>query len=478
MTDITRRSFVSRVVGSAIATTTLVSASGGDAQLPPFPSLSLRDALLLRPGDTRFADYQATFNLRTALKPKLRALCKTAKAVGVMIDWCRSNGLPFAMRCGGHSYEGFSQSTSAVIDIRLLNAIAVDAKAGTATVGAGASLGGLYRAIAARGLAFTGGSCPTVGISGHLLGGGYGYLARPYGLACDSLQSVDLIDPEGQQVRADADQNMDLYWACRGGGGGSFGIATSFAVRLKKVANVIVFRLVWPGLSIKGAKSVMKAWQSWAPQAPRTIDSNLVASKGANGTINLHTAGQSVGTLTELQRELQELPKSPSVLIRRMTFGDAIDFFSGGSGYPTQFMKGKSDYATAPISDQGLDVFMTGLAQGLPKYVVCDAYGGSLAEIAPEVTAFAHRSGTLFCLQYGSVWDNSSHTKERLDDMSEFYASLRPYMSGGAYVNYCDLDLPDYATAYWGENLPRLKQIKADFDPNNVFRHAQSVPLS
>jgi hypothetical protein len=101
-----------------------------------------------------------------------------------------------------------------------------------------------------------------------------------------------------------------------------------------------------------------------------------------------------------------------------------------------------------------------------------------VAEIAPEVTAFAHRSGTLFCLQYGSVWDNSSYTKERLDDMSEFYASLRPYMSGGAYVNYCDLDLPDYATAYWGENLPRLKQIKADFDPNNVFRHAQSVPLS
>jgi FAD/FMN-containing dehydrogenase len=221
MADITRRSFVSRVVGSAIAAPTLVSTSRGDAQLPLYPSLSLRDALLLRPADARFADYQATFNLRTALKPKLRALCKTAKAVGVMVDWCRSNGLPFAVRCGGHSYEGFSQSTSVVIDIRLLNAIAVDVKAGTATVGAGASLGGLYRAIAARGLAFTGGSCPTVGISGHLLGGGYGYLARPYGLACDSLQSVDLIDPEGQQVRADADQNMDLYWGCRGGGGGS-----------------------------------------------------------------------------------------------------------------------------------------------------------------------------------------------------------------------------------------------------------------
>jgi FAD/FMN-containing dehydrogenase len=117
-----------------------------------------------------------------------------------------------------------------------------------------------------HGLAFTGGSCPTVGISGHLLGGGYGYLARPYGLACDSLLSVDLINPDGRQVRADAHQNTDLYWACRGGGGGSFGVATGFTVRLKKVANVIVFRVVWLGLSIKAAKSVMKAWQSCAPQ--------------------------------------------------------------------------------------------------------------------------------------------------------------------------------------------------------------------
>jgi FAD/FMN-containing dehydrogenase len=478
MRNLTRRSFVARALGGAIAAPAITSTPRANEALPPFPSLSPGDALLLRPGDSHFAEYQASFNLRTALRPQLRALCKTAKAAGVMVDWCRSNNLPFAVRCGGHSYEGFSQGTSVVIDIRLMNAIAVDPKTNTATLGAGTSLGSLYRAIAAHGLAFTGGSCPTVGISGHLLGGGYGYLARPYGLACDSLLSVALVNPEGQQMRADAHQDTDLYWACRGGGGGSFGIATSFTVRLKKVANVIVFRIVWLGLSTKAAKSVMKAWQSWAPQAPRTIDSNLVVSKGANGTINMRAAGQSVGTLAELQRELQELPKSRSVFIRRMTFSDAVDFFAGEPGYPTQFMKGKSDYATTLISDEGLDVFITGLARGLPKYVVCDAYGGSLAEIAPDATAFVHRNETLFCLQYGSVWDNPADTRDRLDDMPQFYASLRPYMSGGAYVNYCDLDLPDYATAYWGGNLPRLKQIKAAFDPGNVFRHAQSIPLS
>jgi FAD/FMN-containing dehydrogenase len=477
MRGLSRRVFISRATSAALAAPAILSPARADERLPSLPSLSSNDALLLRPQDAHFVDYQEAFNLRTALKPQLRALCKTAKGVGVMLDWCRSHDLPFAVRCGGHSYEGFSQSASVVIDMRLMNAIDVDAKARTAKVGAGAALGGLYRAIAAHGLAFTGGSCPTVGVSGHLLGGGYGYLARPYGLACDSLLSVDLIDPDGQPVSADAHQNPDLYWACRGGGGGSFGIAASFTVRLKKVANVIVFKVVWPALSIKAAKGVMKAWQNWAPQAPRTIDSNLVVSKNQNGTLYLHTAGQSVGTLAELQRELRELPKSLSVFIRRMTFGDAVIYFSGGSNYPIRFMKGKSDYATSVISDEGLDVFMTGLAKGLSKYVVCDAYGGVLGEVAPDATAFAHRKGTLFCLQYGSEWDGPAHTKERLEDMSQFYASLRPYMSGGAYVNYCDLDLPDYATAYWGANLPRLKQIKGAFDPGNVFHHAQSVPL-
>jgi FAD/FMN-containing dehydrogenase len=189
-----------------------------------------------------------------------------------------------------------------------MNSIVVDPKTKIATVGAGASLGKLYGAIAPRGLAFTGGSCPTVGISGHLLGGGYGYLARPYGLACDSLLSVALINPSGQQMRADAHQNPDLFWACRGGGGGSFGIATSFTVQLKKVADVIVFRVVWLALSTKAAKSVMKAWQRWAPHAPRTIDSNLVASKGPNGTINLHAAGQSIGTSLNCSANCKSCP--------------------------------------------------------------------------------------------------------------------------------------------------------------------------
>jgi FAD/FMN-containing dehydrogenase len=478
MTGATRRSVLMRAGAAAVAAPAIFSVRPAAAQLPPLPALSPGDALLLHPGDAQFSNYQASFNARTTLTPQLRAMCKTVKAVAAMVDWCRSNNLPFAIRCGGHSYEGFSQSTSVVIDTRMMESITVDSKTNTASVGAGASLGALYNAIAPYKLAFPGGSCPTVGVSGHLLGGGYGYLARPFGLACDSLLSVDLIDPDARAVHADAQENADLFWACRGGGGGSFGVATAYTVQLQKVAAVIVFRAAWPALSPADAAAAMKAWQAWAPHAPATIDSNLVIAKGANGTVYMHAAGQSVGALGELRNELKALPKSPSLLMKAMTFIDAVNYFSGGWRYPVQIMKGKSDYVTAPLGDDGLAALMSGIARSSGIYVVCDAYGGAMAKVAPDATAFVHRAGTLFCLQYGSVWTSAGDTQKRLQEMRQFYATMRPYVSGAAYVNYCDTDLADWPTAYWGQNLERLQRIKSAFDPSNVFRHAQSVPLT
>jgi hypothetical protein len=156
----------------------------------------------------------------------------------------------------------------------------------------------------------------------------------------------------------------------------------------------------------------------------------------------------------------------------------AINFFAGSWAYTSAPMKGKSDYATSPLSDAGLDTLMNGISQKTDIFVICDAYGGAIAGPAADATAFAHRKGTLFCLQYGCDWTNPKDAPQRLDDMREFYATMRPFVSGAAYVNYCDVDLTDYPTAYWGQNLARLKRIKAAFDPDNVFRHAQSIPVT
>ena len=476
MTALTRRKLLTRIGAATIASPAVTFGYRASAALPPLPNLPARDGLLLRPGDAQFARVQKAFNARTMLIPQLRALCKNGRAAGVMVDWCRSNKLAFAVRCGGHSYEGFSQSASVVIDTRMINSVAIDRANKTATVGAGASLGELYLAIASHGFTFPGGSCPTVGVSGHVLGGGYGYLARPFGLACDNLLSIDLIDAQGEPIRADAEQNADLFWASRGGGGGCFGVVTGYRLRLIALASVLTFNVKLSGLSVQRAAAIMNEWQAWAPRAPKSIDSNLVIAKDPHGGIVLRCAGQSIGASKELQRELRFLPSAP---LTRRKYLDSITYFAGGQkgwNYPSYEMKGKSDYAASPLTDVGLSTLMNEVANGAGMYVICDSYGGAIADTAPDATAFAHRTGTLYCLQYGSTWTDPRETPTRLSEMRSAYSAMRPYVSGAAYINYCDLDLADWQNAYWGQNLARLKQIKSKFDPDNIFRHAQSIP--
>jgi hypothetical protein len=167
-------------------------------------------------------------------------------------------------------------------------------------------------------------------------------------------------------------------------------------------------------------------------------------------------------------------------MIKSKTFLAAVGYFSGGWSYVSTYSKCKSDYVLSPLSDDGIATLIDGLLR-LPANAIipiCDAYGGAVSDIAPEGTAFARRTGTLYCIQYYSSWAAAKDTPKYLARMTNLYASMRPFVSGRAYVNYCDLELADWADAYWGANLARLKQIKSAFDPDNVFRHAQSVPLT
>jgi FAD/FMN-containing dehydrogenase len=273
-----------------------------------------------------------------------------------------------------------------------------------------------------------------------------------------------------------------LFWACRGGGGGSFGVATRFRFKLYAVPQVVTFTIDW-SLNSAGAAKIMKAWQAWAPQAPKTITSIFRLGKRENGSINAHCAGQSVGSIAEVRRELKALlnVEQPDAVpnIKTRTFLQAVNYFSGGWNYESTYSKCKSDYVLSPLSDDGIATLIAGLRK-LPANAIvpiCDAYGGAVTEIAPDATAFPHRAGTLYCIQYYSSWTAGADTPKRVKYMRDLYASMRPYVSGAAYVNYCDLDLLDWANAYWASNLPRLRQVKAAFDPDNLFRHAQSIPL-
>jgi FAD/FMN-containing dehydrogenase len=450
--------------------------------LPPLPDLPASDVTFLTPSDPGYDDYLPAVNARKQLSPALRAVCNSENGVAAMVDWVRGNQLAFAIRCGGHSYEGLSQSTDVVIDLRGLTDIAVDTTAGVVTVGAGVSLYQIYQALAAKGLALQAGSCPTVGISGHLTGGGHGLLARSHGLTCDGLQEVTIVDAQSRTLTANATSEPDLYWACRGGGGGSFGIATQFRLGVFPLASVIVFGVSWT-LSQAKAAALFAAWQAWAPNAPSNITTIMRVGPNGSGTIMMRCIGQSVGTETELRNELRPLialdaPSKP-LRVQSLSFIKAVDHFSGGTDYPSVYMKAKSDYVLTPLDSSAIHDMMAATA-AIPVggiVLLCDAYGGKIADVASDATAFAHRAGTQFCIQYYSEWLRAADTSAHLANVAQVYAAMRPHMPGYSYVNYCDLDLPDYAQAYWGDNLARLMAVKAAYDPQDLFRHAQSVPL-
>jgi len=194
----------------------------------------------------------------------------------------------------------------------------------------------------------------------------------------------------------------------------------------------------------------------------------------------LRCAGLWVGPAETIEAELRPLiaaaGTSAALTKRTTTFLGAIRHFTPDD--EPAFMKGKSDYVAAPMSDAGIDTLLGGLAQ-LPANaitIICDAYGGAIADMAAADTAFPHRGGVLYSMQYYMQMPPPS-ADVRLAQMRALYAAMRPYVSGAAYLNYPDLDLLDAAQAYWGSNLARLKQVKAAADPDNLFRHAQSVPL-
>jgi hypothetical protein len=450
--------------------------------LPPLPALPASDVLFLRPSDHQYASYLASANLRTQLSPALRAVCKTEHAVAVMTDWVRSNNLSFAIRCGGHSYEGFSQSHDVVIDLRGLQDISVDTSAGIVTVGAGVSLYDVYQELATQGYAFPAGSCPTVGIAGHVMGGGYGLLARSHGLTCDVLQQVTVIDCQGSTLQATASSEPDLFWACRGGGGGSFGIATQFVFRIFSLTNVLVFGVSWK-LRQSHAAGIFSAWQTWAPNAPNSITSIMKLGSAGNSLISMRCIGQSIGSEAELRNELHSLvtletPSSP-LKIQALSFLDGVKHFAGPLTYESVYMKAKSDYVFSPLASSAIGNMLSAVA-AVPVggiAVLCDAYGGLIGNVPVGDTAFPRRSGTQYCIQYFSSWQNAAQSGSHLTNVANVYAAMRPYLPGAAYLNYCDLDLQNWADAYWGPNLSRLSTVKAAYDADNLFHHQQSVPV-
>jgi FAD/FMN-containing dehydrogenase len=398
-----------------------------------------------------------------------------AADVAQVVRWARSTGVHIVARSGGHSYGGYSTTTGVVVDLSKLAGVLTTA--GRAAIGPGARLGNVYNALAQHGRAIPAGTCPTVGIGGHALGGGFGLASRAWGLASDNLVSATVVTADGSVLVANASRHSDLFWACRGGGGGNFGIVTQLEFRTHAVAQGSYFIASWPWAQVE---EVLASFLRWAPHTPDGLGSLCRLAAGPGGP-SVQVFGQFLGSETQLKAILAGLqPAASSLVTGTSAWLDLVRRWAGCLGHTLpacstpghQAFVGASDYiARVPTASQ-LALFRDAIEQRGARSgaLLVDAYGGALNRIAPAATAFVHRND-LASIQYfaaGEVsparaWVNASR------------AELAPAMSGYAYVNYIDPDLKNWQHAYYGSNLPRLQQVKRRYDPHNLFHFAQSI---
>jgi FAD/FMN-containing dehydrogenase len=407
------------------------------------------------------------------------------------ILWARANAVPIRARSGGHSYAGYSTTTGVVIDVSRLASITVNAAAGTVGIGAGARLMDVYRELAAHGLAIPGGSCPTVGIAGLALGGGVGFSGRKLGLTCDNVRSFTMVTADGVVRSCTPQRNPNLFWAGRGGGGGNFGVATRFTFTTHPVGNVTIYRAGWPW---SDAARVVDAWQRWAPVAPDELFSLLDLESSDSGRLRVGSSGQFFGTGPQLQALLTPFfaaGAAPDTLeITTMPYLDAMLLWAGcsdalhcrlGDGVGRSPFAAKSDYVNGLLSPAGIAALVQAVearaATPAGGSVLFDAYGGAINRVPKASTAFVHRDAS-YSLQYVAGWSPASGdtgAEAATSWLRSAYAAMRPHVSGLAYQNYIDRELPHWGLAYYGSNYARLRRVKHQYDPHNVFRFAQSI---
>ncbi|WP_327087323.1 FAD-binding oxidoreductase [Nonomuraea sp. NBC_01738] len=420
---------------------------------------------LVRPGDASYDQARRLFNpVYDAIRPGGVAYCASSADVARYVSFARTTGVPLTPRSGGHSYAGWSTGSGLVVDVSRMNTVAY--RDGLATIGAGAKLMDVYTKLAAHGVSIPGGSCPTVGVAGLALGGGIGVVARKHGLTCDKLESVRIVTADGRVLDCDERHHDGLYWACRGGGGGNFGVVTSMTFRTHAARDVTVFFLHWPWA--RAAKAV-KAWQSWAPTAPDELWSTLHLSR-EHTALDVSIGGLYLGGQAALERHLAPLtaklgPPSSRV-VRGVTYLRAMQIMAGGPAVRESFTA-KSHIAYGRLGADGIAALVSHVARPGRHAVLLDAFGGAISRVSPGDTAFPHRRA-LFSVQYYQQGTSRSWLRG-------VHAAMRPELGDHAYVNYIDPDLTGWRSAYYGGNLDRLARVKSTYDPDRLFRLPQGI---
>jgi FAD/FMN-containing dehydrogenase len=439
---------------------------------------------LLHPGDTRYDDARRLYNGMIDKHPALIARCADQQDVASCVDFARQKGLPLAVRGGGHNGPGLALVDGGlVVDLSGMDGLGVDPRARTARVGPGCTWGDVDRACGRHGLATVSGIISTTGVPGLTLGGGHGYLSRRHGLTVDNLLAADVVLADGRAVQASLDQHPDLFWALRGGGG-NFGIVTSFLFQLHPVGEVLAGPSFW---SLEDAEAVLRRYRDVLPTAPEDLYgffAFMTVPPAEPFPASLH--GQKIcsvmwcwtgqpdaldAAMAPMRESLPPLFEHVGPMPYATLQGMFDDLYPPGLRWywKGDFIRDLPDKAIA-LHVQHAAAMPTPLST-VHLYPI----DGAVHRVAPDATAFAYRDCHWSSVIAGVGVDPEDDQAIR-DWARKYWEALHPFSAGGAYVNFMEHEGEQRVRAAYRGNYDRLAAIKGCYDPHNLFHHNQNIP--
>ena len=438
---------------------------------------------LLRPENDGYKEACSVWNAVVARKPALIARCADVADLTEAVKAAAAAGVLTAVRCGGHSLAGFSTCDGGmVIDLSRLREVTVDPEARRARFQGGCLLGSVDQATQLYGLAFPAGVVSHTGASGLILGGGFGWLTRLCGLSCDNINAFTLVTAEGAVVRADANENSDLYWALRGGGG-NFGVVIEFEARLHPVSSVL---LATAFCLEQDMPAMLRRWREFMPEAPENLKWNI-SLRLAQPEDNLPAEflGRPVAShfllwVGDPEKGEAHVRKALSIAKHVGIKLQAMSFLTLQTMADHEFPTGRRYYTKSGyyrnLDDKSIDKMVEATWEiPAPLTQIELAYlGGAAGRILANETAFGDRSSP-FVINLLANWARPSEDTANISWVRNLFGQLRPAMTPGVYVNFMSGDEDERTPEAYRERWDRLVAVKSQWDPKNFFRLNQNI---
>jgi hypothetical protein len=432
------------------------------------------DGQAITPSDPDYQTARRIWNASVHKYPGLIVRCATAEDVVKSVDFARSNNILVAVRGGGHNVGGRALCDDGlVIDMSRMRGITVDAEARTVVAQAGCMLGDLDAATHPHGLVVPAGVFTKTGIAGLTLGGGVGWLVRKFGLTCDNVLSFEVVTAAGKRVTASATENEDLFWGLRGGGG-NFGVVVTFTYRAHPLTTVLGGLLIHPQAR---ARDVLRFYRDFMTDAPDELTAYAAMLHTPDGDPIAAIVPCWCGDMEQGEKYLKPLKEFGPPLVNAV---QPIPFPQMQALFDDAFPDGNQNYWKSTfvkeLSDQAIDVLVE-RANAVPSpltAIVIELYGGAMARVGRDETAFSHRTAE-YDIGILSQWTDPEENDRNITWTRGLYDALQPYASGAFLLNFLDQEEDEIIRASFGHNYDRLAAVKRKFDPDNFFRQNHNV---